>query len=71
MSRGPETWSASILVSAPAQSIAGGTDEIRRNILGERFLGLPREPNPGKDQPCRENGNQSPDDANLEAMATW
>jgi alkylation response protein AidB-like acyl-CoA dehydrogenase len=36
-------WAA-VLLMTPGLSIAGGTDEIMRNIIGERVLGLPKEP---------------------------
>jgi alkylation response protein AidB-like acyl-CoA dehydrogenase len=38
-------WSEHVL-GAPGYRIAGGTEEIQRNIIAERVLGLPRDPRP-------------------------
>ena len=46
-------WQYSFL-RAPSLRIAGGTDQIQRNIIGERVLGLPGEPRVDKDVPFRD-----------------
>ncbi len=48
-----DEW-ASAVIGAPAMAIAGGTNEVQRNIIGERVLGLPKEPDPFKGQPWEE-----------------
>ncbi len=43
---GTYAWSQ-YLLGVPGMRIAGGSDEVMRNIIGERVLGLPKEPAPG------------------------
>jgi alkylation response protein AidB-like acyl-CoA dehydrogenase len=47
---GTYAWAEHVL-GAPGYKIAGGSDEIQRNIIGERVLGLPSEPRVDKDVP--------------------
>jgi alkylation response protein AidB-like acyl-CoA dehydrogenase len=47
---GDDTWQRT-QASLPGLAIAGGTDQVLRNILGERVLGLPPEPRADKSGP--------------------
>jgi alkylation response protein AidB-like acyl-CoA dehydrogenase len=43
---------------SPSLRIAGGSDQVQANIIGERALGLPREAAPDKDAPFRRSGSE-------------
>jgi alkylation response protein AidB-like acyl-CoA dehydrogenase len=66
LAAGPEGMLASDasaydLLTAPSMSIRGGTDQIQRNIVGERVLGLPRDPHRDNDVPWNQRGRTRPD----------
>jgi alkylation response protein AidB-like acyl-CoA dehydrogenase len=42
---GTYAW-AEFVLGIPGIRVAGGTDEVMKNIIGERVLGLPKEPQP-------------------------
>ena len=50
---GTYSWAGYVL-GHPAMRIAGGSDEVMRNIVGERVRGLPKEPGIDTTSPFKE-----------------
>ena len=50
---GTYAW-AMLVLGTPGGRIAGGSDEVMRNIVGERVLGLPKEPGIDSKSPFRD-----------------
>jgi alkylation response protein AidB-like acyl-CoA dehydrogenase len=48
-----DTKVAETITTAPAHGIQGGTEQIQRTVIGERLLGLPKEPQSDRDVPFR------------------
>ena len=58
---GGDDWQT-LFLTGPSFGIRGGTDEIQRNIIGERVLGLPPEPRVDKGVPFSESRRRPADD---------
>ena len=58
MLMGPESKTQGMVqemtLFSPGPSIYGGSDQVQRNIIGERALGLPKEPGPDKSTPFKD-----------------
>ncbi len=48
---GPGASTALAFLNGRINSVAGGTDQMQRNAIGEQVLGLPREPSWERDKP--------------------
>ena len=48
VTEGDAAVSAYMVLQSKCMTIAGGPSEVQRNVIGERLLGLPRDPEPGR-----------------------